>query len=808
MWNRISYYILHRRRIIMSVVLALTAFFGFEATRIEMSYQYAPLLPETDSAYVAYRQFVDLYGNEGNTMVVGVRDRRFFDRERFALWRRMASRLRQVEGVSSVFSASEACNLHKDTARHTFVVRPVFADTVASQADLDSMAAVFVGLPFYDGKLHNAKNSCYLMSITLCDSMLFSSRRVELIAGIRSIVDDYSRESGCEVHYSGLPYIRVTTAQMVMDELLKFLALAVGVTVLIIFLFFRSGRIISLSVLVVAVAVVWTLGLQGLLGYRITILTAMLPPLIIVIAIPNILYILNKYYQEYRRIGYKKKAIRRVVIVIGNASLLTNLTTALGFGTFIFTSSRILVEFGLVASVSIMFVYVISLLLTPILFSLLPPPSDRHVRHLDNRVIRKVISTIETIIRYRRHSVYAVAVCLFALGLVGIGRMHTTGYMLDDIPHHDKLYTDLKFFEKNFDGLMPVEVMVDMRRPNAALQTSNIGKLDSLQREIGSLPEVSDALSLVEVVKFARQAFYNGNPARYGLPNRHERNFILSYVGHGRTQPQFVSTFVDSLHQRVRLNFRMADIGTTRMRGVERQLHTAIDSIFPPERYTTLLTGASIIYARGTDYLVSNLFSSLALAIVLISLFMALMFRSRLMVLISILPNMIPLVLTAGLMGFLDIPIKPSTVLVFSIAFGISVDDAIHYLAKYRLDLRETNWSIRGAVTLALRETGVSMVYTSVTLFFGFVIFSLSDFGGTQALGILVAITLLVAMFSNLLLLPSLLMSLDRKLTRKAFGEPMLDIFNEEADIDLDDLEIDGSKAQTHNTLTPHGNDR
>lgn len=775
---------------IIAVILLITSAMCYMASTIEMSYQYAPLLPETDSAYINYKQFVELYGNEGNMMVIGVRDRQFFKLDHFQKWQQLSKSALKVNGVTSVLSPTESYSLSKDTAAHRFVALPVFADSITNQAQLDSLSREFVSLPFYKGMLYNEKNDCYMMALTFDEEILFSKNRNALIDSVHALGQEYSRLSGNTVYYSGLPYIRVTTANMVMHELKKFLLLAVAVTILIIFLFFRSGRIVTLSVAVLSIAVSWTLGLQGILGYKITILTAMLPPLIIVIAIPNILYILNRYYQEYQSIGDKYISIRKVICVIGNASLLTNITTAIGFCTFVFTSSRILVEFGVVASISIMFVYLLSLLITPILFSYMPPPSRRQVQHLDNKIINKIIAILSLITQNHRHTVYIFAIVMFVVGCIGITRMHTTGYMLDDIPHDNKLYSDLKFFEKNFDGLMPVEIMVDTRKPNGALLVPNMRRMDQLQDEISSLPEMSEPLSLVNVVKFARQAFYNGNPQRYALPSQQERNFILSYVKGGNGNPKFIDTFLDSLHQRVRFNFRMADVGTTRMRDVEHQLHAAIDSTFPPDKYTTLLTGASIIYARGTDYLVTNLFSSLALAIVLISIVMAIMFRSKLMVVISIIPNMIPLIMTAGIMGFCGIPIKPSTILVFSIAFGISVDDAIHYLAKYRLDLLDTNWSIRAAVSLALRETGLSMIYTSITLFFGFGIFSLSDFGGTQALGILVAITLLIAMFSNLVLLPSLLMSLDRNITKKAFSEPMLDIFNEETDIDIEELKI------------------
>ncbi|MFW6043639.1 MAG: MMPL family transporter, partial [Marinilabiliaceae bacterium] len=257
----------------------------------------------------------------------------------------------------------------------------------------------------------------------------------------------------------------------------------------------------------------------------------------------------------------------------------------------------------------------------------------------------------------------------------------------------------------------------------------------------------------------------------------------------------FVSSFVDSTRQRARVSFRMEDVGTTRMKSLNQDIRAVTDSIFPSKDYETSVTGSSIVFFKGTDYLVRNLFLSLGLAVLLIAFFMAWMFRSVRMVIVSLLPNLLPLITTAALMGFFGIPIKPSTILVFSIAFGISVDDTIHFLAKYRQELSETNWSIRAATVLALKETGRSMIYTSVILFFGFGIFTVSGFGGTVALGALVAFTLLVALFANLILLPSLLLGLERLITNESFKEPMLTIYDEEEDIDHDELKIETGPA-------------
>nr|WP_321450155.1 MMPL family transporter [uncultured Carboxylicivirga sp.] len=769
---------------------------GFQSRKIEMSYQYAPLLPEDDSTYLAYESFVETFGSEGNLVVIGVKNKDFFETKEFNGWNQLAEKLSQIKGVTSVFSIGQTYDLKKNTEEKKFEIHPIFPKKIEFQTELDSLKKVFYNLPIYDQMIYNKSKDAYLMAITLDNDILHSKDRVRLVQDIQKVGNDYINQNNHELHYSGLPYIRVVTAEMIKKELNMFIFLALGITALIILLFFRSFKVVIFSMLVVAIAVIWALGIQGLFGYKITILTGMIPPLIIVIGIPNSVFLLNKYHQEYRKHQNKIKALQRVIRKIGNATFLTNLTTASGFATFIFTSSKILVEFGVIAAINIIVVFFLSILLIPIIFSFLDGPKERHIKHLDNQTIGKAVNNLVRISLNHRTVIYSIAGIMLIIGFFGISRIKTTGYMLDDIPHDDPLYVDLEFFESNFNGLMPLEIMIDTKKPNGVIQSKNLKKMDKLQDELSKLDVISKPISLVEVVKFARQSFFNGKESHYKIPSSQERNFILSYVNRSDqgSSSNLMNNLVDSTKQKTRLSYRMKDIGTTEMVTLNHEIQGVIDEIFPTKNYSTSLTGASVVFFKGTDYLIRNLFTSLLLAIILIASFMAWMFSSKRMVLVSLIPNLFPLIMTAALMGYFGIPIKPSTILVFSIAFGISVDDTIHYLAKYRQELSETNWSIRAAVVLALKETGVSMIYTSIILFFGFGIFSVSQFGGTVALGVLVAITLLIALFSNLILLPSLLLTLEKAITNKSFKEPLLHIYNEDEDIELDDLVIENKK--------------
>ncbi|WP_372932219.1 efflux RND transporter permease subunit [Mariniphaga sediminis] len=790
MWLKISGIILRNKILLLGVLAVITLFLGYHARNVEMSYEYASLLPKKDPAFEDYQQFVKIFGEEGNLIIIGIQDSAFFQIDRFREWEHLCKELSEVEGVEDLLSVSNAYNLLKNTGKRRFEVKELFPDTLNTQKELDKSAAIFKSLPFYRKLVYNPENNTYLLAITVNKDKMQSKEREKMVKSIQKITRQFEEEQGVDLHYSGLPYIRVVNSIRIKKEIYLFSVLALAICIVVLFLFFRSLKAVVFPVLIVLTGVVWSMGMLALFGFKITLLSGMIPPLLIVIGIPNSIYMLNKFHHEYVSHGNKIKALQRVIIKIGNATFLTNLTTASGFATFVIVKSDILRQFGVVASLSIMGLFVLSLLLIPIIFSFIGPPSSRHVNHLNNRFVTGIIRKLIYITEHRRKAVYVVAVVILGIGFYGISLIKSSGYMVDDIPESDPIYKDLKFFETNFDGLMPLEIMIDTKRPGGVMQLSTFNKIDHLDKKLAEYSELSPSLSLLNLLKFSKQAFYNGHEKYYSLPNNREQSFILQYASLGENDAGMLHSFIDSARQVTRISIRMKDVGTKRMENIYARLNADIDSIFTSDKYDITVTGSSVTTFKGTQYLLKNLFTSLGLAIFLISFFMAVMFSSWRMVIMSLTPNVIPLIFTAAIMGFSGIPIKASTILVFSIAFGISVDNTIHFLAKYRQELIVTNWDIRRSVVLALKETGVSMLYTSVVLFFGFGIFALSGFGGTVAMGVLVSLTLLVAVTSNLILLPSLLTGLERLTTTRSFQEPLLHIYDEEEDIELEELKI------------------
>ncbi|HET6245639.1 MAG: MMPL family transporter [Bacteroidetes bacterium] len=791
MWGTICSLILRNRVSILILLGLFTGFMAYKASTVRMDYEFLKLLPSDDPTLIDYEDFKNRFGEDGNILAIGLKEPDLFKLDKFISWYNLGNRLKAIEGVDEVISLAHIYNLSKNDSIKKFDFLPVVKQAPTTQEELDSLKEIIFSLPFYNGRIYNESSGATLMAVSIDKKIVNSAQRDKFMLELKEIIHQEATAAGLDLHYSGLPYIRSNMTTKVAAELKLFILLAIFVTAFILFLFFRSIKITLFSMMVVAIGVIYSLGTVAIFDFRITILLALIPPLIIVIGIPNCIFMLNKYHREYKIHGNQAKALIRSIQKIGGATLLTNTTTALGFAAFIVTNSRILQEFGIVASINILCVFVLSLLLIPIIFSYFPPPNEKNTKHLENKLIFNLVERFVVIVTGYRKTVYIVSAIAIALAINGITKIQTTGNIVDDLPIHDPIVVDLMFFQENFSGVMPFEISIDAKKPGAASQISTLKKIDQLQDLISSYPEFSKPVSMAEVVKFSKQAYYNGSPDRYSLPSDMEKSFLAPYfTAKTGAKENILRTFIDSTKRYTRVSVQMADIGTKKMQVIKNDIKPRIDSIFDPEKFDVVLTGNSIVFLKGTNFLVKNLFTSLALAIVVISILMAFLFSSYRMVFVSLVPNFIPLLVTAGLMGYFGIAIKPSTILVFSIAFGISVDDTIHYLAKYRQELKVLKWNIKDSVIAALRESGVSMIYTSIVLFFGFGIFSVSNFGGTVALGILVAVTLFVAMLSNLIVLPCLLLSLEKSLTTKAFKEPLVQIIDEEEDIELKDLVI------------------
>jgi predicted RND superfamily exporter protein len=776
MWRKLGQFILNYRWPLLILLAASTALMAYWGLQVQLSYDFTRAIPADHPANITYQQFKNKYGQDGNLMVVGIQTDKLFEEKLFNEYAQLQKKLKKSIGVTDVISVPSSITLLKDSATEKLNATPIFPDKTLSQAELDSSAAVFRSLPFYQGLLYNPQTNAYLMGVSVEKTLINSKKRNDVVSGITTVVADFEKKTGQKVYLSGLPLIRTEMSTRIANEMQLFLLASVVLSALILLVFFRSFSSMILSLAVVIIGVLFSMGTMHLFHYKITLLTALIPPLIVVIGIPNCIYFLNKYHTAYNDTGDRRQALITMVGRMGIVTLFCNLAAGIGFAVFALTKSEILQEFGVVAGINIMALFVISLILIPTVLSLLPVPKARHMRYLENARLNRWLDRLEVWALNHRKLIYTVTIAIVAVATIGIFKLKSVGYIVDDIPKTDKIYTDLKFFESNFKGVMPLEILVadtTKKKYGITRNLNNLMKMDSLSTYIATMPSLARPLSITEGLKFAKQAFYEGDSANYSMPSDFELPALAQYLNFKKSNDsgavatnsftKLVSTFIDSNGQEARISINMADVGSARLPLVLDSIQKKVDTLFPKNRYDVRLTGTSITFLEGSAFIINGLKESIFWAFLLIALCMLYLFKSFRILMCSLIPNVIPLVITAGVMGWVGVPLKPSTVLVFSVALGIAIDITIRFLINYKQELPHQDFDRKKTVVETIHSTGISIIYTSLVLIAGFIIFSFSGFGGTKALGWLTSLTLITATLTNLVLLPALLIGMEKK---------------------------------------------
>ena len=768
MWITVAKFILRFRLVLLLLILLITAFMGYHAGGIRLTYSFPKILPATHPQFLQYNEFKATFGEDGNVMVIGLQTDRMFEQDVFNDWYALGNEVEAMEGIEGVLSIPHSFKVQKNKEEKKFDIVPLVAGKVTDKTIMDSLKTAFYEMPFYKGLIYNPETKASLMAIQFEQKLLDSKQRIDFVNRIIQKAEVFSDKHHINLHYSGLPYIRSFQVTKISEELITFLVLASLLIGLVLFILFRSLPTVIFPLIVVMISVIWAVGSLALFEYEVSVLTGLIPTLIVVIGIPNCVYFLNKYHEEFRKHGSRLRALTSMIVRIGHVTFFANLTTAIGFGVFALMDSQLLREFGIVAGLNIAGTYLISLIVIPIIFSYLPNPKSTQTKHLDSKFLNRLLEKLVDWTAKYKGFIQLGTLGLLVVCVIGLLQLKSEGYLFDDVSHEAKEYKDLKFFERNFKGVMPFDVVIDTRKKGGVTKLSFMKKLDKVHKIFEKDSLFSRPISLIDGIKFANQAYYNGKEKYYDLPSNLESSFIFKYLANsGESDNNVLKTLTDSLQQKARISVNMADVGSKKFPEVIKELKPKIEAVLDTSRYGITYTGTSLIALEGYNYLVNGLIYSVLLAFLLIALIIAYLFRSIKMLLIALLPNLIPLLVTASLMGYFNIALKPSTVLIFSVAFGISVDFTIHFLAKYRMELLSHNQTVEQAVKHSIQETGYSMVYTALILFCGFIIFSWSEFTGTYFLGVLTSITLVVALIANLVLLPSVILSVHQWLEKK-----------------------------------------
>ncbi|MBK9464235.1 MAG: MMPL family transporter [Chitinophagaceae bacterium] len=767
MWQRLGRFILTYRLPLLLLLAALTGFMVYHASKVELSYDFSKAIPVNNPKYKTYQEFRKKFGEDGNLLVIGIQTDKLFEANIFNSYAELQRKLKKLYGVDDVIGVPSAVNLVKVPETEKLKADTIFADRTLTQTEIDSASAIFLNLPFYRQLLYNPSTNAWLMGVRINKDLMASKKRMNIVSEINELADEFGKQSNLTIYKSGLPHIRTVLSGRIVKEMRMFIIASILLSALILLLFFRSLSAMLLSLSVVVLGVIWSFATIEMMGYKISILNALIPPLIVVIGIPNCIYFLNKFHTAWNETGDKRKSLVMMIDKMGIVTLFCNLAAAIGFAVFALTQSQILREFGIVAGINIIVLFFISLILIPAALSYLPSPKNRHTKYLNNPGLNRWLDRLERWSLNHRKLIYGITIAIVAVSIVGATRLKALGFIVDDIPKEDKIYTDLRFFENNFKGVMPLEIVIDTKKKyGVSRNLNNLERIDSLSQFLTKMPGIAKPLSIVEGLKFAKQAFFDGDSNSYTMPSSYDLPALSQYlnfkgdsVAEKNSFAKIVSTFMDSAKQEARISVSMADVGSSRLPLILDSITVRVNELFAKDKYDVQLTGTSVTFLEGSRYILNGLKDSIAWAFLFIALCMLYLFRSARILLCSLIPNIIPLLITAGIMGWVGVPLKPSTVLVFSVALGIAIDITIRFLVNYKQELPHNNYDMKQTVIETIHSTGISIIYTSLVLIAGFIIFCFSGFDGTKALGWLTSLTLVTATFTNLVLLPAILIS-------------------------------------------------
>ncbi len=874
MWSRVASFILRNRLFILAIIGIITVFFGYYAvTSLKVDNRFGNTLPKDDPIQMDYENFKLQFGEDGSTLVIAVQTDSLYTEENLKKWRELGYKILKFKGVDNVVSEATLFGMTNNIAKNEFEIHRIFSDTTFRDKSIEDVRKEIRKNPIYRGLLYNDTSNVSLLMIGIDEKVLSNPKKSGVVLKIEALANQYEKHFG-KVYFAGLPHIRVVVGKRIVAEMYIFLALSIFASSLLLFIFFRSLYVVFLCNTVVFISVIWALGSIAFMGFELSIIMALIPPLLIVIGVPNCVFLITRYHQEYVRLDNKMRALFVMIKRIGSVTFLTNLTTAVGFVTF--TSSDKLAQFGIISSWNIMVVFVLSLAIIPIFASFAKPPKPRHLKHLSRIYSQGFIEIIVKIVTKYRPWIYVSSVVLVIFSLYGMTKIISTGNVTSDIPKDDPILLDLKFVEHHFGGSIPFEITVNYKEKGRLFNIETMRKVESIQQLFAKDTLFSKSISYVDLIKSINMAYHRGDPSKFTLISNRDKLRLKKYIDKldlSSLNGGAVSlkSLVDTTNTTLRIRMQMKDLSIDKVGPTLDALKIKTEKILNPDKptlerlyskivkgsagamdsiiyehtgvfnnltalvsngndqkqmafdmnpdkiksymgtaqfnknlkkaieaesYDLVFTGIKVVQTEGTKYLFVNLLQSLIFAVISIAIMMAFLFRSFRIILVSMIPNIIPLLFTAGIMGYFQIPLKPSTILVFGIALGITVDNAILFLGKYRNELKQHGWDVRFAILHSLRETGLGIFYTSVILFFGFLMFVFSQFGGTKALGLLVSITIMVGMATNLIILPALLLTLERKFSMRSFQEPFFDIYNEETDYDVDKLEIEFAEEE------------
>ena len=666
--------------------------------------------------------------------------------------KKMVHAFENIEGINKVTSLT---NIDLFTDGGEYLLSPVYEYIPQSIDSLENAKERILNSKLLTNYLISSDGKIASIVLEVSDIYNEHDSRESIVRQI----DELQLGTDWTWHQTGLPIIRTRYVQYMIADNITFLFPVLIMLIFLLTILFRSLVGLVLPLIVVLLTIIWTLGFMTASGITINIISYIIPTLLMVVGISDSVHFLVKYYNTLYLVGNKKEALTQTLQKIGTAIFLTSITTAIGFGALSMVNIEIVKEFGIFTALGVFFAFIITVLFIPSTLMLLSKTPKTKLDAYSRGYRVKVVNRLILIVRNHPKIIILTGIMITIIGLFGALQINPHSKLLDDLRPGNALLEDMRLAENKMGSVLPVEIIISIDENNNFQDIQDIAVIsfaDDLATYISKIPEIGKVVSVSDYLKAINQAMNEGTKSFYSLPSSREviSQYMLLY------DSEF-NSLINSDLTKLRVAAQIKDIDSRRSAEIEKEINTYIDTVIP-NGMTAEVTGTAFLALRTNNYLVKNLLASFLVALIIITFLMVILFRSIKMAFISILPNIIPMMVMAAVLGFLQIPLRPATAMTFAVAFGIAVDDTLHYLIRYRMEL--SNQHYRQANDSTMLGTGIAMMSTTAILSAGFLVLTLSTFTPTVEFGMLSVITIITALIGDLTFLPALLSQIKPKI--------------------------------------------
>lgn len=741
--------ILKHPKSILGIFLVVTLAAFYPALQIRTDFNLENFFPQDDPTIRDYQYLEEEFGRDDNVIMVGFKSDSLLSPAVLSDLQAITDSVSDIENVKDVRSILSAQQIKKTGRRLTF--DPYIDKKNVQSLVSDSLKSNLVNDPFTKGFLINKNATVTAFYLEIEGGKNNYSARDQIISDLSQILEAY--QNNYDFKISGIPYYRNQYVHYLNEEILFYISLSSVLIILLLWGLYRSITGIIIPMLIVWLTILFTLAVMQLTGGYFEIMTSTIAPILLCVGIADSIHMLSKY-DDARLQGMDKRAsIKEMLLTLGSATFLTSITTAIGFGTLMTSSIVPMKRFGIYTAAGVMIAFVITILFVP---SGLTVANIKNIFKDKSAGIFNFFSAfLEKLSRFNRRYYKPVTIWFFVACFAlasGALFLKVNGKVFDELSEETQPIRDARFFSEELSPPFPMEFVINTQNENGITDPAFLKKLEDFTYYLNTFPEVQRVTSFNTLLKEVHRTMAPEKAVLNSIPDNDRliaQYLLLLEV----SNTEFLERVTDFSYQKVRVAAQIKDAGSYRVTQIRDSLSTYLDNKFPDAEVT--ITGSTILSADLNGKIVSSLFKSILLAFALISAIMAFLFKNIRMVFISLVPNILPLIMVAGIMGFTGIDIKSSTAVIFTIAFGIAVDDSIHYMARLRVEMKRGR-TLDEALNIATRKTGKAIVVTSLILLAGFGTLLTSVFSSTVNMGLLVCLTVFGALLADLLLLPSL----------------------------------------------------